>query len=187
MALFEVTEYDKKVWEEELRDFLPDKIIDVHTHVYKREFFDPPKPGANRRGLVSWTSTVAKENPIEDLDETYKLMFPGKDVKALMFISGKTGVAKNNAYLSEKSREWGWPALYYSHPSESADELESQIRAGGFLGVKCYLNRAPEYIPAKEIRIFGFFPKHQLARLNEMGAICMCHIPRDGRLGDPVN
>ncbi len=187
MALFEVTEYDKKVWEEELRDFLPDKIIDVHTHVYKKEFFDPPKPGANRRGLVSWTSTVAKENPIEDLDETYKLMFPGKDVKALMFISGKTGVAKNNAYLSEKSREWGWPALYYSHPTETADELEAQIRAGGFLGVKCYLNRAPEYIPAREIRIFDFFPKHQLARLNEMGAICMCHIPRDGRLGDPVN
>ncbi len=187
MALFEVTEYDKKVWEEELRDFLPDKIIDVHTHVYKREFFDPPKPGANRRGLVSWTSTVAKENPIEDLDETYKLMFPGKDVKALMFISGKTGVAKNNAYLSEKSREWGWPALYYSHPTESADELEAQIRKGGFLGVKCYLNRAPEYIPAREIRIFDFFPKHQLARLNEMGAICMCHIPRDGRLADPVN
>jgi hypothetical protein len=62
----DVTPYDKKVWEEELRDFLPDKIIDVHTHVYKREFFDPPKPGANRRGLVSWTSTVAKENPIED-------------------------------------------------------------------------------------------------------------------------
>ena len=96
MALFEVTEYDKKVWEEELRDFLPEKIIDVHTHVYKREFFDPNVVNKSK-GLVTWTSTVAKDNPIEDLDETYKLMFPGKDVKALMFISGKTGVEKNNA------------------------------------------------------------------------------------------
>jgi len=43
MALFEVTEYDKKIWGEELRDFLPDKILDVHTHVYKREFWDQPK------------------------------------------------------------------------------------------------------------------------------------------------
>ena len=34
MALFEVTANDKKVWEEELRDFLPEKIIDIHTHVY---------------------------------------------------------------------------------------------------------------------------------------------------------
>ena len=34
MALFEVTEYDKKVYEEQLKDFLPDKIIDIHTHIY---------------------------------------------------------------------------------------------------------------------------------------------------------
>ena len=34
MALFEVTAYDKKIYEEELKDFLPDKILDVHTHVW---------------------------------------------------------------------------------------------------------------------------------------------------------
>ena len=38
MALFEVTEYDKKIWEEELKDFLPEKILDIHTHVHKKEF-----------------------------------------------------------------------------------------------------------------------------------------------------
>ena len=36
MALFEVTDYDKKIWEEELKDFLPEKFIDCHTHVYKK-------------------------------------------------------------------------------------------------------------------------------------------------------
>ena len=38
MALFEVTAYDKKIYEEELRDFLPDKILDVHTHVWLDSF-----------------------------------------------------------------------------------------------------------------------------------------------------
>ena len=33
MALFEVTANDRRVYEEELRDFLPEKIIDIHTHV----------------------------------------------------------------------------------------------------------------------------------------------------------
>ena len=186
MALFEVTEYDKKIWEEELKDFLPEKILDVHTHVFKKEFIKPASPDAEIR-TVTWTSTIATENPIEDLQETYELMFPGKDVKALMFISGETGCDKNNAYLSEVSKKTGWPALYYSHYTQSADELEQKIREGGFLGVKSYLSHAPEYIPTKEIRIFDFFPKHQLQRLNDMGAICMCHIPRDGRLKDPVN
>ena len=187
MALFEVTDYDRKIWNEELKDFLPDKIIDVHTHVYLRKFITAASGSEPKRNLVTWTSTVAKENPIEDLQETYQLMFPGKDVKALMFISGRTGNKENNAYLSDVSRRTGWPALYYSHPDESADELEKNIREGGFLGIKCYLNRAPKYIPADEIRIFDFFPKHQLARLNEMGGIVMCHIPRSGRLKDPVN
>lgn len=186
MALFEVTAYDREVWEKELKDFLPDKIFDIHAHVYKKSFFDPvPADHPNR--TVTWTQAVASENPIEDLQETYRLLFPGKDVKALMFISGKTGLEKNNAYLSQVSRTYGWPALYYSLPTQSADELEQKIRQGGFLGVKSYLSRVPRYIPTREIRIFDFFPKHQLARLNEMGAICMCHIPRDGRLQDPVN
>ena len=188
MALFDVTDYDKKVWEEELKDFLPDKIIDIHTHVYKCSNFDPTPAAANApRRTVSWTDAVAKDNPIEDLQETYHLMFPGKDVRAMMFISGDSGFDKNNAYLAEASKETGWPALYYSLPSQSADDLEAKIREGGFLGVKSFLSRVPGYLPRKEIRIFDFFPKHQLARLNEMGAICMCHVPRDGRLKDQVN
>ena len=33
MALFEVTAYDKVVYEQELKDFLPQRLFDVHTHV----------------------------------------------------------------------------------------------------------------------------------------------------------
>ena len=186
MALFEVTEYDRRIYTQELKDFLPDRIIDVHTHVYKKCFFDQTPP-AQVHKTVSWTGLVASEDPIEDLQETYRLMFPGKDVRSLMFISGRTGKEKNNAYLSQVSKETGWPALFYSRPEMSADEIERSIRDGGFLGLKSYLSTAPSYIPTKQIRVFDFFPKHQLARLNEMGGICMLHIPRDGRLADPVN
>ena len=34
MSLFEVKPYDREVYEKELKDFLPQKILDVHTHVY---------------------------------------------------------------------------------------------------------------------------------------------------------
>ena len=103
-----------------------------------------------------------------------------------MFTS-RGGWEKNNAYVSECSRKTGWPALYYSDPAESAAELEKHIREGGFLGVKCYLNRTPMYLPEAEIRIFDFFPKNHLEVLDRMGAIAMLHIPRHGRLKDPVN
>jgi predicted TIM-barrel fold metal-dependent hydrolase len=103
-----------------------------------------------------------------------------------MFTS-RGGWEKNNNYVSECSKKTGWPALYYSDPAESAEELEAHIRNGGFLGVKCYLNRTPMYLPEAEIRVFDFFPKNHLEVLNRMGAIAMLHIPRHGRLKDPVN
>lgn len=51
MSLFEVKPYDREVYEKELKDFLPQKILDVHTHVYLKEFF-PPKPLADRKSVV---------------------------------------------------------------------------------------------------------------------------------------
>ena len=184
MALFEVTAYDKKVYEEELKDFLPDKILDIHTHVRLASNNPPPPPNTPPKPL-RWPSLVAKDNSIEDLQETYRLMFPGQDVKALIFGGGY--IEKANKYIEDCAKRTGWPSLYYSSPTQSAEEIEQKIREGGFLGLKSYLSLAPKYIPTKEVRIFDFFPKHQLAKLNEMGAICMLHIPRDGRLKDPVN
>lgn len=181
MALFEVTAYDRQVYEEQLKDFLPDRIFDIHTHVYHNDLRDVQPDPKN----LKWTARVARHDPIEDLQETFRLLFPGKDVKALMFDNG-TG-AKNDAYVAKCSAETGWPALHWSKPQETAEELEQTIRNGGFLGIKPYLCEAPSYIPVKEVRILDFLPEHHLEVLNKMGGIAMLHIPRDGRLKDPVN
>ena len=34
VSLFEIKEVDKKYYDQRLRDYLPDSIFDVHTHVY---------------------------------------------------------------------------------------------------------------------------------------------------------
>jgi predicted TIM-barrel fold metal-dependent hydrolase len=189
MPLFEVTENDRRIYEKELKDFLPDKILDVHTHVWLDEYTEP-LPADEELRMVLWPKLVAKDNSVEDLQETYRLMFPGKEVSALMFTSEVHSIEsgrRNNEYVAKCSKKTGWPALYYSHPKQSADEVEKMIRDGGFLGIKSYLSLSPSYIPEAEIRIFDFFPKEQLKRMDEMGAIVMLHIPRNGRLKDPVN
>lgn len=183
MALFEVTANDKRIYEEQLKEFLPQRIIDVHAHVWLDEL-KVKDPNAPQR-TVTWTQVVALDDPIEHLQETYQLLFPGKDVSALFFANGEGD--GNNNYVAQSSRKTGWPALYFSHPSESGEEVKRRILEGGFLGVKSYLSLSPKYIPGPEVRIFDFFPKHQLAVLDQMGAIVMLHIPRNGRLKDPVN
>jgi len=77
--------------------------------------------------------------------------------------------------------------LILSTPEWSSEKLERKLLDGNFHGVKVYLNFAPAYIPGKEIRIFDFLPHHHLSVLNKHGKIVMLHIPRDGRLKDPVN
>jgi len=188
MGLFQVTDVDKKVYKEELRDFLPPKMVDIHCHVWREQDRKPEIMDLAQRRAVVWPLLVAKDNPVEDLVETYKLMFPDKQVTPLMFTSAKTpDLPTCNAYVRQCMKKTGFPALYYAHPEQSGEELERLITAGGFLGIKSYLELSPKYLPEAEIRVFDFFPKYQLAKMNEMGAIVMLHIPRKGRLKDPVN
>jgi hypothetical protein len=185
--LFAVDENDRRIYREELEDFLPARIIDIHTHVWL-DRFKTRSPEKVRRA-VTWPSLVAAENSIEDLRETYRLMFPGKEVTPLIFGSMKRNddCEAMNAYIAECAARHGVPSLVYAFPEWDAELLVEKIMQGRHLGAKVYLNLAPAYLPEKEIRIFDFVPHHQLEALNDRKMILMLHIPRDGRLGDPVN
>ncbi len=58
-ALFAVNPVDRKVYEEKIRDFVPDRMVDVHTHVW-READTSHNPQALNR-VVSWPLRVARE------------------------------------------------------------------------------------------------------------------------------
>ncbi|BBH21376.1 hypothetical protein Back11_27210 [Paenibacillus baekrokdamisoli] len=185
--LFEVKEVDKIFYNEKLRDFLPEQMIDIHTHVWLDKFRLESASAPVR--AVTWPSLVAKQNPVEDLIETYELMFPGKKVTPLMFsqVSLNFDITAGNEYISRCAEQLNFPSLMVTKPEQSASYFEEEIEKGGFLGCKVYLNFAAPYIPEKEIRIFDFLPPHHLEVLNRRRWVAMLHIPRDGRLKDSVN
>lgn len=189
MSLFAVTDRDRQIYREEISPFLPSKMIDIHTHVWLDHLRAKKKKDPNEvKRTVTWPSLVALDNSVEDLQETYRLMFPDKQVTPLMFTLGdRESLPACNAYVAESAQKTGFPALYYSDPLEDPDELVQKVKAGGFLGLKSYLDLSPAYIPEAEIRVFDFFPKAQLKKMDKLGAIVMLHIPRNGRLKDPVN
>lgn len=186
-ALFQVTELDSRIYHEEIEDFLPSKMIDIHTHVWLNKYKATEVETTER--TVTWPDLVAVENSIEDLQETYRLMFPGKVITPLIFSNFKRNDDYNgmNRYVAECGVRHGVPTLLYALPEWSAEELLVRILTGHHLGIKVYLNLSPSYIPETEIRIFDFIPPHQLELLNRHGMMLMLHIPRNGRLGDPVN
>lgn len=185
-TLLEVKLHDRAYYEERLKDFLPDRIIDVHTHVWLTAFRVNNPPA---RRSVTWTSRVAEDNSIEDLLETYRLLLPGKEVTPVIFGSPsfKYDVEKCNAYVKECAIKYGFPSLMLAYPAMSAAELEEKLLACGYKGIKVYLEYAPAYLPSEEIRIFDFLPHHQLEVLEKHGMAVMLHIARPGRLRDRVN
>ena len=188
--LFPVTENDKRIYETELRDFLPQKMIDIHCHVWRNQDKDNGYISTHEtvQRTVSWPGLVAAEDPIEDLEETYRLMFPDKTVTPLFFSTTCKGSMKAmNDYCKAAMKDRGYPALYFSKPTETPEELEYELITGGWYGVKGYLDLSPEYLPEPEIRIFDFFPPAQLDVLNKLKKIVMLHIPRPKRFRDPVN
>jgi len=152
--LFEVKDVDRVFYEKYLAGWLPDKIIDIHTHVWLKQFKERKTPGMKVR-TVTWPSMVADQNPVEHLIETYELMFPGKSVTPLMFanLAGPKHFDAANDYVILSSRKHGFPALIFSDPCWGAREFEEIIEAGGLFGAKSYLTMAPSYLPAAEIRV----------------------------------
>ncbi len=180
---FEMTEYDKQVYEEELKDFLPDKMIDVHTHVWKKEF---PRWGASNGGAL-WPSRVAEDCTVEDLLQTYKDMFPGKTVIPNIFGGCKYDIDMENQYSMESGKKYNLPYFYRVSYDMDVEKVEREVVEGGFLGFKPYLSNKPAYIPDAEIRIFDFMTPEHLKIADKLGLAVILHIARSKRFADPVN
>jgi predicted TIM-barrel fold metal-dependent hydrolase len=186
MPIVEVRPHDREIYERSLRDFLPEKLIDIHSHVWLARN-EHRAPGPSR--VVSWPDRVAPENPIEDHLQCYRLLFPGKTVTPCIFagLIDEVSEEASNAYVRESARAHGLPALLFSLPQWPGEEVERRVLEGGFQGIKGYLNLAPAYLPRQEIRVFDFLPPHQLEVMDRHGWMVMLHVPRDARLRDPVN
>ena len=177
------TKYDSKVYAEQLADFLPDKIVDAHIHLWEPKAKEGYARSAN---LVTWPELVAPDCTYEDLMASYDTMFPDKRVYPVLMTTPTCHLHIGNPYVLEKATKNNLPALYCIKPETPLEEIR-QAFADGFCGVKPYLNFAPSYIPAKEIRIYDFITPAQFELMNELGGVVMLHISRDGRLADPVN
>ena len=187
MGLFEVKAVDRAFYEERLHDFLPERVIDVHTHVWLDEFKAAGPVGPKR--TASWPELVARDNSLADLEETYRLLFPGKKVEPVMFPLLERGddMEAANDYVSKAAVDRGYGALIFASPTWSGQEFERRIEEGGFRGAKVYLSLAYEAIRGDDIEIFDFLPREQLEVLDRRGWVVMLHIPRPGRLRDEVN
>ena len=178
---FNLTEYDKKVYQEEINEFLPKNIVDMHTHVYTTDVCKPTK------GPVYWPARVAVDNSIEDIVQTYKDLFPNQKVVPVIFGHPAAILPLTNAYCSQKSKEYGYPALFIPHFNDSPEFVEEQVIKGGFQGLKPYLYSCNPAVSGPDADIFDFLPEEHLKVCDKHGWKVVLHISKNERLRHPNN
>lgn len=180
---YQMSDYDYEVYNTKIADFVPDKIIDMHNHIGKKEFIK----NTSRKGLVSWTTMVAEDCTMEDFNETYKTLLPKTETTPVIMAWPTRDLKLGNAYIMEVQKQYGYKSLYCTRFDTPCEEIEWALTEGGFCGIKPYMNHAPAYLPADEIRIFDFVTPEQLKVLDKHKAKMIMHISRPQRLRDKVN
>ena len=178
-----INDYDREVYEKELKSFLPESFIDIHTHIW----LNTMTPQGDPNGGATWTELVADEMSGEQLLDSFKRLFPENKVTPLVFGGCKQVLKECNDYVYDCAKKLNFPILTRTGYEMDPDALAREVHANHSLGLKPYLTFCPPYIPAKEIRIFDFLPHEHLEVANKHGWIVMLHIARDQRLRDAVN
>ena len=175
-----LSDYDKRVYREELLDFLPKNIIDSHAHVYLKSML--PK-----KQRIYWPDRVAEDNSVEDLIQTYRDLFPNNNVTPVVFGMSGEKCSENNQYVCEIGKKHGFPTLYFTRYDLMEDQLYEQIVYGGFKGLKPYFTSCKPGVNPSEAEIFDFLPDRHLRVADRLGLTIVLHMSRRDRLKDKKN
>jgi len=175
-------ERNKRVFEEELDMFLPEKVLDFHVHV------------AGEGVVPDGTDYLCAGHPIskydmDDLRQDMTELYPRRDTYAVCFgLPHKAYNQKvNDVYVAEHcDGKRFFPFRLFDPENDQPANVRKEIEEMGFLGLKPYLNYVRKEDP-NDVEIREMLPDWIMEIANDLELIVMLHIPRKQRLADPLN
>lgn len=167
---------------EEVREFLPPKLFDIHAHLYRNRDLGDPCPALTAPGpeAIDWNVYRAHLG---------KLTTEKRLVGGLYFpYPTKTGdVDAGNEYVVEQVTHGDLVrGLVVVTPKSSPEKMNEYLKHPRILGFKPYHTYAgvPQTFDAA---LVDYVPEWIWQLADEHGAIIMLHIVRTGALSDPGN
>ncbi len=188
MSEMTLTDLDRRIWDDELADFVPANVIDAHSHIYRWAFnLDPHKEsGPFQKSIgahfpeVSWKAADAVD----------AVLFPGRTISRLSFpfpFPQPCDFAGSNTFVAgEVANDPASAGLMLVHPGMGADEIEATLERTGLIGLKPYLFYSQSGKPMESC-ITDFLPEHQIAVADRLGLLIMMHVSKRDAIGDPDN
>lgn len=187
--LLQLNDLDRRIWEEELQDFVPARVYDMHTHLSRAEFNLAPKSNYTTRAWADPSGVFDEKGSHELLHAAEALLNPGRAVEHVLMGNPYEEcdfAAANQFIAGEANKRPGTRALMLVHPRMSAEEVERAVLTHRFIGFKPYLWFAP-VSNVFEARIPEFMPEHQIAVANRYGMYIGLHISKSRAIADPEN
>ena len=184
MPPLQLTDLDESIWREELEDFVPSRVFDAHTHVYRTEFNLAPRSPLEER--------LRDKYPVSDLNTLQRddaLMLPGRELHYLTFGHPflECDFEGLNAHTAETvSQDPQSAALMIVSPKMVPESVRDTIVRHGFLGMKPYRFYSVTG-DVVECRITDILPEPLIEVANELGLIVTLHMGKRKAIGDPEN
>jgi len=176
---------DLPFYRDEVAPVLPPEVLDFHAHVWNRECWKHLPWKADAAGAKYMVTLEAYG--VEDLLADAGRMFPDRRYGAVAFgyPTPAADLDKTNRYAAEAGQRSGiYPVLITGRDMIPPAELEKMIRERGFFGYKVYLNwHGDNY---GDITVEDMIGPAEMSLANELGLVVHLHVPRAGRLADPV-
>lgn len=180
----------------ELKPWLPDQVLDFHTHIWQPDHWINYKPGTTdtaalveehqqeHQKYMETTMAYSAEELLRDGGSA----FPGLKYHAVVFgqPEPQCDQGRTNAYaaLAGREHETMYP-LRCTGPALKTDpvDLHREMTEGGFYGYKVFLDWVGDQYPP--LIFDDMLTEAEFRYANNNGLIVLLHVPRAGRLADP--
>ena len=177
---------DRRIWAEELEDFVPSRIFDAHLHCLYRDCC-LSKEGDEPPEYKTTEHLNLDKYDRADIDDTFAKLFPGREVHYLLFgwVFRRNDFDGNNAFTAAQVADDPLSAaLMQIHPSFSVDKVEADLDKYGFHGFKPYRLWADDEV---NCRVTDMMPEPLIELANDRHLIIMMHIGKSEGIADEQN
>jgi len=166
---------------QQLRPRLPDRLFDVHLHLYRASDVRPPggflEGGPEEAGYGVWREHLGKQVGVERLVGGLLTPFPSRDGDL---------EAANDYVAAELERAPSCPGSIIVAPGQSRDEVEARLEDSRLRCLKPYHflgSRARSWAATLE----EYLPEWAWELAHERGLAILLHMVRTAALADPEN
>lgn len=177
VSISDYSPHDQQIWDEELRDFVPDRVFDAHIHMF------------NPAHMMGGAKTTWSHADFGTLKQWAERLYPGRETHFLVLGTPVPGIdveAHNEWCIEQVQTDAASRMNRLVTPACRVEEIARDVRERGFIGLKPYrfFSVTGEFA---QCRIHEFLPHEQLELANDLGLWVTMHLSRFHGCTDEFN